>query len=195
MCTLHLQWFLLNKGLTFVLMFFVVMNAWWKSDVEILEKDLLFLVNGNNSFHVMVQVWGFCSRVVELHVLPGCDLCHWVICCQCFEVSACSQNIGNQLLSDEASYSRMMKTSQNALLTKYFWRRWVVTEVKLCYELSECLAGARTVCMPLKGFEGWSNLGLLNQKVKRELFIMYKKTAVANINIPYSQKCGVQVYI
>jgi len=24
---------------------------------------------------------------------------------------------------------------------------------------------------------------------------MYKKTAVANINIPYSQKCGVQVYV
>ena len=72
MSTLHLQWFLLNKGFTFVLMFFVVMNAWCKSDLESLEKDLFFLVNGNSSLLVM-QVWGFCSRVVELHVLPGCD--------------------------------------------------------------------------------------------------------------------------
>jgi hypothetical protein len=42
-------------------------------DLESLEKDLFFLVNGNSSLHVMMQVWGFCGRVVELHVLPGCD--------------------------------------------------------------------------------------------------------------------------
>jgi len=26
------------------------------------------------SLHVMMQVWGFCRRVVELHILPGCDI-------------------------------------------------------------------------------------------------------------------------